>query len=171
MSTSFFQFCPKCASADFKASGERAMLCPNCHFEYYFNVASAVTAIILNDDNQILLTRRAFAPEKGKLDLPGGFVEFNESAQEALVREIKEELNADVLDLKFLDSFPNEYKYSGITIHTLDMTFIVKLQSLELTAMDDVASFQFYTLTEIPMHEIAFQSTRNTILKLQKTEL
>ncbi|MFV0522630.1 MAG: NUDIX domain-containing protein [Mangrovibacterium sp.] len=166
--TPFFNYCPKCGSMHFTANGERSMICKSCKFEFYLNVASAVTAIIMDNNGRILLTRRSFNPQKGKLDLPGGFVEFNESAHDAIVRELKEELGADMQHITFFDTFSNEYSYSGLTIHTLDVTFLVKLQSLQLTAMDDVASFEFYDLDDIPMQEIAFQSTRNTILKLKK---
>ncbi|MFV0365157.1 MAG: NUDIX domain-containing protein [Mangrovibacterium sp.] len=167
--TQTFRYCPRCGSPEFSPSGDRSMKCADCQFEFYLNVASAVTAIILNDRNQVLLTRRAFNPEKGKLDLPGGFVEFHESATVALARELKEELNAEVLEVQYLDSFPNQYAYSGLTIHTLDATFLVKLKSHQFTAMDDVASFGYWNLEDIPLEELAFQSTRNTILKLKES--
>lgn len=143
------------------------MTCSDCHFEYYFNVASAVTGVIFNENEQILLTRRAFNPEKGKLDLPGGFVDFHETATEALARELKEELGMEATEMQYLDSFPNQYSYSGMTINTLDATFIVKLQKQELTPMDDVASFDFWNLEDIPMEELAFESTRKTILRIK----
>ncbi len=163
-----FKFCPKCGSKQFYASGERSMKCEKCKFEYFFNTASAVTAIILNDENHIMLTRRAFEPEKGMLDLPGGFVEPEETAQDAIKRELKEELNAQIAKLNFFDCFPNRYEYSGLAIHTLDITFIVRLESYELKAMDDVESFSFWNINDIPIDKLAFQSTKNTIQKLKE---
>ncbi|MFV0289632.1 MAG: NUDIX domain-containing protein [Mangrovibacterium sp.] len=161
-----FRFCPKCGSVNFTQTGNRAMTCADCSFEYYFNVAAAVTALIFNESNQILLTRRAFEPEKGKLDLPGGFVEFHESATNALARELKEELGVEVHEMQYFDSFPNQYSFSGLTIHTLDATFIVKLKTLDFKPMDDVASVEYWKLENIPIDELAFDSTKKTIEKV-----
>ncbi len=49
-------------------------------------------ALILNEKNQLLVTRRKQDPFKGTLDLPGGFAEPGEGIEQSLIREIKEEL-------------------------------------------------------------------------------
>ena len=89
-----FNYCPKCGKKTLQGNPRR-IECSACGFVFYFNAASAVAAII-QKDNTILLTTRAREPEKGKLDLPGGFVDHNETAQEALQREIREELNIEI---------------------------------------------------------------------------
>ena len=60
-------------------------------FIYYFNPSSAVACFIRNSRGELLLVRRAKEPAKGRLDLPGGFVDMHESAEEAAQREVKEE--------------------------------------------------------------------------------
>jgi ADP-ribose pyrophosphatase len=53
-------------------------------------------AVIVNSGNQVLLLRRVKAPEAGKWTVPGGKVEFGETLQNALVREVKEEIGTDI---------------------------------------------------------------------------
>lgn len=54
-----------------------------------------VCAIIINND-QILTTQRGYGEFKGLWEFPGGKIELNETNKQALVREIKEELNVDI---------------------------------------------------------------------------
>ena len=122
----------------------------------------------------LLLQRlgRAIDPHKGRLDFPGGFVEHNESAEEAITRELKEELGATVKKLTYFGTFPNQYEFSGMTVFTLDSTFIVELESMSgLKAMDDVAGIEFIRLQDIKPEDIPFTSMKNTITQLQKTRI
>lgn len=52
-------------------------------------MAAAVAGLIFNEKGQLLLTIRAKDPGKGLLDLPGGFVDMGENADQALRREIE----------------------------------------------------------------------------------
>ena len=107
---------------------------------------------------------RAFEPAKGKLDLPGGFVDMNETAEEALIRELKEELNIDVCNPQYLFSLPNEYNFSGITIHTLDLFFKIEVDDdIKIKTDDDVASAQFYDLKLVNIEEIGLNSIKKAI--------
>ena len=58
---------------------------------------------LLVKDNKILLIKKCGGPYDGKLDLPGGSIEFNESIEEALIREFKEEVGIDILDYSNYD--------------------------------------------------------------------
>jgi hypothetical protein len=61
----------KCAQPSLNKEGEKAYICNLCGFVYVHNVAAAVCAIIVCNQ-QILLVERAQQPSKGKLDFPGG---------------------------------------------------------------------------------------------------
>ncbi len=124
-----FQYCPRCGSHSFIQNNEKSKRCESCGFVLYVNASTAVAAFIVNEKGEMLVCKRAKEPAKGALDLPGGFVDDNETAEEAVVREIHEELNANVTGLKYLFSLPNKYEYSGWTIPTLDMFFICKLDN------------------------------------------
>ena len=71
-----FQYCPECGSSHFEVNNEKSKKCTDCGFVYYFNPSSATVALILNDQNELLVCRRAKEPAKGTLDLPGGFIDM-----------------------------------------------------------------------------------------------
>lgn len=163
-----FEYCPRCGSKHFNINGERSRHCSNCNLTYYANASASTAAIITNSKGEVLLATRAFDPAKGKLDLPGGFVDMNESAEEAIIREIKEELNLDVQNPQYLFSLPNEYHFSGITVHTLDLFFKVEIDdNAIITSADDVASAQFYDLNNVNIEDIGLDSIKKAIEKLK----
>ena len=74
--------------------------------------------IIKND--RILLIKKANGPYKGKLDLPGGSLEFGERPEDTLIREIKEETGLDVIDYKInnSDSVTVDWNWDGKDVST-----------------------------------------------------
>ncbi len=70
-----------------------------------------------------MFLRRAKDPGAGKLDMPGGFVDFGETAEEALRRELKEELMIESVELTYFTSAPNDYLYLNVPYQTLDFYF------------------------------------------------
>ena len=72
-----------------------------------------VVAAVIVKDNKFLITRRAPKLKlEGMWEFPGGKIELGESREEALIREVKEELGIDasVSDLHFVDKFVINYK-------------------------------------------------------------
>lgn len=118
-----FMYCPRCASGSFVDLNEKARMCNACGFVYYFNPSAAVACFIRNEKGEMLLVRRAKDPAKGTLDLPGGFVDRFESAEDAVKREVKEETGLEVGESRYLFSIPNIYPYAGFDVHTLDLFF------------------------------------------------
>ena len=165
------KFCPRCGSAHFPTTGSRSFKCEDCSFNYYVNSSAAVAILLFNEKGELLLTRRAVEPHQGKLDLPGGFVDPMESAEQAAVREIQEELGIFVHTLKYFGTFPNEYIFSGYSVFTLDLAFLAKTESLyEMTAMDDVASFEFHKPQDVDLEELPSISMKKIIKELNKRE-
>ena len=118
-----FRYCPRCGSDTFAPHDEKSNRCPACGFTYYYNPAAATAALILNDRNELLVCRRANDPARGTLDLPGGFCDVGETAEEGVVREVAEETGLRVLRADFLFSLPNSYLFSGFAVATVDMFF------------------------------------------------
>jgi NADH pyrophosphatase NudC (nudix superfamily) len=97
--STLFTFCPVCGSNQFTQNNIKSKHCEACGFVFYVNASAAVAAFILNEAGELLVCTRAKEPAKGTWDLAGGFVDENETAEQAICREIKEELNADVDDV------------------------------------------------------------------------
>ena len=100
-----FRYCPKCGSEHFKVHNEKSKQCADCGFIYYFNPSSATVALILNEKNELLVCRRAKAPAKGTLDLPGGFIDMTETGEEGVAREVLEETSERFQDLRLRSPF------------------------------------------------------------------
>lgn len=165
-----FKFCPRCGSARFSSANTKEIRCATCGFRHFVNPAAAVAALITDSNGRLLLTRRRNAPAAGMLDLPGGFVDKSETAEDAIVREIKEELNLRVDEIRFFGSFPNEYLFEGIVYFTLDIVFKCKVYNFEtLLPADDVSSCEFFAPDKINLNEIGLDSVKNIMLAYWKT--
>lgn len=156
-------FCPKCGKSGLIWDGEKKWSCNNCDYILFHNVAGAV-AVLLKFNDEILFTRRNQDPKKGKLDLPGGFVDPKESAEETCSREIFEELQLkiEVSELKYLASLPNVYEYKNIDYNTLDLFYEYHLPSkpemnLELSEISEIV---WIKKEEINLEDIAFDSQK-----------
>ena len=147
-----FHFCPKCGSSEFEIHNALSKHCANCGFTYYQNPRASTAAFILNGKGELLVARRAKDPAKGTLDLPGGFVDNYENAEQGMVREIEEEtgLKVEADKVQYMFSIPNIYRYSGMDIHTLDLFFLCRVaEDAEVKAADDAAE-----LTWLPLREV-----------------
>ncbi len=118
-----FNLCPECGSQKIEYRKNKQWFCPDCGFDLYNNVASAVGAIISDKENNVLFEIRAKEPRKGFLALPGGFTDQDETAEQAVVRECQEEIGVSPESVKYLCSFPNDYQYKGIAYKTCDLFF------------------------------------------------
>lgn len=165
-----FRFCPVCGSNHFEIHNVKSKQCKDCGFTYYANPCSATAAFILRPgaggEDELLAVRRAKAPAKGTLDLPGGFCDMGETVEEGMRREIKEETGLDVTELRYLFSSPNEYLYSGMNIHTLDMDYLVRVAAgTEVCAADDAADACWIPLSQVQPADFGLTSIRNAVIR------
>jgi ADP-ribose pyrophosphatase YjhB (NUDIX family) len=161
-----FVYCSRCGVGGVVDSG-RKVVCGGCGFEFYFNVAAAVAGLIFVE-GKLLLTRRAYEPCKGMLDLPGGFVDRGETGEAALAREIREELNLDIEDVEYYGTAANTYLYGQLEYQVLDLFYLCRPRDMSCcVAADDVADFGLFELGEIDLAELAFSSTRKMLGRLR----
>lgn len=165
---SSFNFCPKCGSLSLKHSS-KSIWCCSCDFVMFFNSSAAVAGIIEKDD-EILFSIRKYEPMAGKLDLPGGFVDPGETAEKALIREIKEELNVDITNFEYITSLSNSYPYKGIEYNTLDMFFYCRLENTDLLIPnDDIVSFKFKAIKKLDIeNDIGLESIKTLFRLIEK---
>ena len=124
----------------------------------------ATAALIVNDREELLVVRRAKEPAKGTLDLPGGFVDMYETAEEGMRREIKEETGLDIDNMEYLYSSPNVYMYSGLGVHTIDMDFLVHVSNdCKVQAADDAADCLWIPIKDIHPEEFGLLSIRHAV--------
>lgn len=159
-----FRHCPKCGNPDYKANTEKSLMCKSCGFIYFINMTAAVAAIIRNGSNEVLFTVRKHEPAKGMLDLPGGFVDLGETAEEAIAREIHEELNLTINKMEFVGTFTNKYIYGDIEYQTLDLVFNCTVDSFsELQVADDVSGYIFRDPAKIRYDEVGLESIKKIV--------
>ncbi len=159
-----FQFCPRCGCDDFRPQSDKKFRCDNCEFIYYINACGTVVGLIQDDQGRILFTERAKPPAKGMLDLPGGFIDLHETAEAALLREIHEELNLEVVDYLFLFSQPNQYPFNLMLYHSIDFFFLCKAKDLSVVqTSDEVAAFHFLSIDQIEEKQIGFESIKRGV--------
>lgn len=159
-----FKYCPKCGSQYFIINNFKSKRCEDCGFSYYLNPSAATAAFITDKENRLLVAKRAKDPFKGTFDLPGGFVDFEETGEEAIKREIMEEIGVNIDQVKYIFSLPNIYLYSGFQVPTLDMFFECKVDDIsKISPHDDVEELFFLKKDEINPEQFGLQSIRKAV--------
>ena len=165
------KFCPKCGSEKLQWLDNIKWHCDNCDFVLYHNCAAAV-AVVISHKDEIFFTIRNQNPGFGKLDLPGGFSDPNESLEETCSRELKEELGISIKpnSFKYLGSLPNIYPYKTLIYNTLDSFFWYEApnkfeMNLEET---EISSGIWINKNKIDYSEIAFESQKKFLKEYLK---
>lgn len=115
------------------------------------------------------MTERAHEPSLGKLGLPGRFLERNETAEEGLIREVKEEVGIPIEKLKYLCSSPNRYAFGGITYDTLDLFYTATTSATEtIIDPEEVAAVHWMHPKDIKPEDLAFQLFLQAFESLKK---
>jgi len=130
-------------------------ICKNCKTIHYQNPKIVVNTIPFWKEKSVLtvlLCRRAIEPRMGFWTLPGGFMENNETTEEAALRETIEEAGADIIvhDLFSLMNLP--------TVQQVHLFYLAGLKSLSFSPGLETLETQMFTEAEIPWDEIAFTS-------------
>jgi len=103
-----------------------------------------VVAAIIKQDNKIFTTRRGSGEFENMWEFPGGKIEAGETREEALIREIKEELELDIDITKYLTTVDYDYSTFHLTMHCF--TCVISGGKLNLNAHNDA---KWTTLEEL----------------------
>ena len=156
--SALFQHCPCCAAARKSEADAVRFVCNACGFVYYYNVAVSSTVLILDADGHALFIRRARDPGRGKLALPGGFIDRGETAEGAAMREGREESGIKLQSVEFLASFPNLYTYRSVEYPVVDLFFTASVQGREASPLDDVTEVIWAPPASLREEDVAFPS-------------
>jgi len=159
-----FRYCPVCGSEHFVENNFKSKKCERCGFVYYFNSSAATAIFITNRVGELLVVRRANEPAKGTFDLPGGFVDMYETAEEAIIREVEEETGLRISTSEYLFSLPNIYRYSGFDVHTIDLFYRYSVDSFSgVQAGDDAESLFILEKSQIQPEAFGLNSIRQAV--------
>ncbi|NOZ62959.1 MAG: NUDIX hydrolase [Calditrichaeota bacterium] len=164
-----FRFCPVC-SGDLREKfvhdeNTKRLICQNCGFVFYMNPVPAV-AVILFQNDEILLVKRKFPPQAGDWTLPAGFMEYWESPEECAIRETKEETNLDIRISGIFAALPGSYE---MQIQIVLIVYHGKIIGGDLRPGDDAIEANFFPLDNLP-ENVAFSAHREVLKRLQKEQ-
>ncbi len=157
-----FKVCPLCGSTLHKTftEGRDRMVCDQCGYIQYQNPLPA-SAVIVIEDGAILMVKRKFEPQAGKWGLPAGFVELDETPEQAAVRETHEETGINVKIKRLLKVTGTcEGHKSNIVL----IIYIAEKIDGVLAAGDDAEEAAFFPIHDLP-ENIAFSSHKQAILE------
>jgi len=165
------RYCAACGATGILVTAGRRLDCASCGFEFYQNVATAVSAV-LRYQGEVAWLVRAREPGRGLLDLPGGFVDPDEALEAALSRELREELGLEVGPGRYLFSAPNHYPYAGIEYCTVDAYFAFELGVRPQVSLNDEAqALRWLSPGAVRPEMLAFDSLRAALPQLQQLEI
>jgi ADP-ribose pyrophosphatase YjhB (NUDIX family) len=158
------KFCSECAHpvalAIPEGDNRPRYVCPQCHTIHYQNPKLVVGSIPVWEQNgglQVLLCRRAIEPRHGYWTLPAGFMENEETTEQAAVRETEEEAGANI-ELGKLFTLLNVAH-----VHQVHLFYLATLRDLDFAPGIESLDVALFTEDQIPWDELAFPTIRTTL--------
>lgn len=162
-----WKYCPRCRSE--LEGDEQRVECPQCGFVSYGNPVPTATAVCVDDAGRVLLGRRAWEPDKGLWDLPGGFVDEGEHPLDALRRELREETGLEVEPQEFLGVWMDRYGYDSSATSTLNLCWTARVLAGEEQPADDVVELRWFEPLELPgPDDLAFEVNEQVLSAWQQ---
>lgn len=170
------KFCPECGTALVPRleGGRDRPACPNCKFIDFGRYSLGVGGVVVQD-GKVLFIRRGIEPGKGRWTLPGGYVEYDEIFDEAVVREVREEtgLETEVIGLVAVRQRPaqnDNSTYIAFALRPLGGTLTI--DGFEVDQADFFDPAEFANLPNLaPLTRfIAEAAIRDGIIPLLKLE-
>jgi NAD+ diphosphatase len=137
-------FCGRCGTPTGPHEAEMARVCPACRVLHFPRISPAVITLVHRDDGAVLLAQdRRFRP--GFFALLAGFVEPGETLEEAVAREVREEVGVEVGDVRYFGSqawpFPSQ----------LMVGFFARHRSGEIAVQEsEIVAARWFPLDALP---------------------
>ncbi|MBN2350735.1 MAG: NAD(+) diphosphatase [Bacteroidales bacterium] len=159
------RYCGKCGSATKEKPDERAIICPNCNTTVFPKISPAIIVAIINN-NKILLAHNANFPESWH-SLVAGYVDIGESLEEAVKREVKEEVGLDVKNIRYYKSQP--WPFSG----SMMIGFFAEADDRQPVCPDniEITEAAWYTRGNLPNHPPGISIAGEMIDKFEREEI
>lgn len=151
------KYCPRCgqtlAETLLETEDRPRLVCVSCLYVFYQNPRIVAGAIPVQGGRVVML-RRGIEPRYGHWTFPAGFMELGETAEEAAVREAKEETNLDVTILSLLGV------YTRVEAGTVAVVYLAQVVGGEPQLNKEALEITAFHPLEIPWPDLAFESTR-----------
>jgi len=142
---------------------------PCLHCGRFANRGTSIDAIIVKK-GEVLLIQRVARPNKGYWGTPGGYVDWDESVEEAVAREVKEETNLNITELKLVGVYSSPSRHPKQVINLL---YAVEVDDLSKLAVgDDALNAKWFPLQKLPS-KMALdhkQNIKDTIIYLKASK-
>ncbi|MFB6319270.1 NAD(+) diphosphatase [Saccharicrinis sp. FJH54] len=159
------RFCGKCGSKTKHKPEERALICPECVTVVYPKISPAVIVAIISDD-KILLARNTNFPGSW-FSLIAGYVDVGETLEDAVKREVMEEVGIEVQNIRYYNSQP--WPLSG----SMMIGFIAQANATQPIVIDEkeIAEAAWFTRDNLPAHPSVISIAGEIIGKFERGEL
>ncbi|MBQ7430075.1 MAG: NUDIX domain-containing protein [Butyrivibrio sp.] len=139
-----FKFCAECGHElqDIKCGDDGCKICPSCKRIYGRNPIPVVEVLVVNELNEILLLKQNYISED-KWTVVSGYIVEDETIEEAVVREVKEETGQIVTECQYVSSYYFEPK------QLIMIGFIAYVNKEEFADSVEVDDLKWYKVTEV----------------------
>lgn len=140
------RYCGQCGQPTTQIATEFALTCEPCRLRFYPRISPCIIVLITHGD-RVLLAQGARHKKKGWFSTLAGFIETGESAEQAVAREVFEEVGVQVKNIRYLNSqtwpFPNQ----------LMLGFHAEYAGGDITPQpEEIAEARFFDLNNLPEH-------------------
>ena len=158
-----FTYCPHCGTkAVLREIGDEGMIpyCEQCKVPLWDMFTTCIIAAVVNEENEVALLKQSYVTTETYVCV-AGHMKIGESAEETVIREVKEELGLDVEELSFIKSYPYEKK------EMLMLGFKVKVKKADFVFSQEVDTAKWFPFAEaldnIREGSIAWQLVKSVI--------
>jgi len=136
------------------------------------------TGALILKGGKLLLIKRGAQPGQGKWSIPGGLVELGENVQDAMIREVKEEVGLDVEAVKLMDVFDSVTldEKGRIQYHFVVVNFLVRILGGSLQTADDVLEAKWVPIDEVKDYNLTksfrafFEKHKDALLRVLSSQ-
>ncbi|MCW8109168.1 NAD(+) diphosphatase [Alteromonas ponticola] len=158
------RFCGKCGMATSKVDWEVAIQCHHCSHRVYPRVSPCVIVAIYHD-HKILLAKGIRHKESDMYSTLAGFVESGESLEQAVHREVKEEVGVEITNLEYFGSQPWPFP------HSLMVGYIAQYKHGEIKIdAKEIVDAQWFDLNALPLTPPPFSIAGQLIEKVKSRQ-
>lgn len=140
------RFCGQCGQLTTRVKNEPAMACQPCRLRFYPRISPCII-VLITQGRSVLLAQGERQKERGWFSTLAGFIETGESAEQAVIREVKEEVNVEIKNIQYLNSqawpFPNQ----------LMLGFHAEYKAGDIIpAPGEIADARWFSIDDLPKH-------------------